>query len=126
MQQFDLKTYLKNPHVKLKTRCGLSVKIMGIFNIHTETVILAMLGQDGPEIHSGFMERYPTDGLYSNSKNPHPYDIFFATEKKEGWINVRKYKEDTYVVGKIYDNEKEAKKDGWNRSAMTIKIKWEE
>lgn len=47
-------------------------------------------------------------------------------KKKTGWINVRKYKEDTYVIGRIYDNEKEAKEAGYNRSAITIKIKWEE
>ena len=78
MEPFNLQEYLKNPNVKLKTRCGLPVKILSVYNTPSDGFITVMLGDYDPKVDNGFVKIYPTDGLYSTSKNPHPYDIFFA------------------------------------------------
>lgn len=121
MQQFDLEEYLKNTDRQIVTKDGRRVKIICMDMKAKKYPIVAMIENDG---NKEFSMLYAPDGISGNGFDS--LNLYFAPTKKEGWINVRKYKEDTYVVGKIYDNEKEAKEDGWNRSAMTIKIKWEE
>lgn len=55
-------------------------------------------------------------------------DLFMATIKKEGWINL--YKEDGHIeVGAVYDSKKEAEgyvSPGDKDYITTIKIEWEE
>lgn len=55
------------------------------------------------------------------------YDLFFAPEKHEGWINV--YRNMVYneaYWGRIYDSYEEAKSHTNNASTATVKIEWEE
>ena len=53
-----------------------------------------------------------------------PRDLFFAPEKREGWVNIFP----NNIIGGIYESEEEAKKAAFWSSCpfTTIKIEWEE
>ena len=56
-------------------------------------------------------------------------DLFFAPEKKEGWINLYEFNSVIVPGTKIYDTEEKAKFEIGNKSEnyiSTIKIGWEE
>ena len=78
MKQFSLEEYLKNPSRKVITRDGRNVKIHCTNSIGSHPVMAEIEG-----------ERYS----YSYNKNgecfckPSTSDLFFATEKHEGWAN---------------------------------------
>ena len=50
------------------------------------------------------------------------YDLFFAPEKHEGWINI--YPDSS--IGGIYTSEEEARNAASPSCISTIKIEWEE
>ena len=59
-----------------------------------------------------------------------PYDLFMATTKREGWINVYKDKADGFERGFIYNSPDEAERAGFTNDTyahiVTIHIEWEE
>lgn len=73
---------------------------------------------------------FDTKGRHSNNSIARnlPIDLFFATEKREGWTNLYKNVDNSTYPGDIYDSKAEAKKeiDKNNDYVTTIKIKWEE
>ena len=76
--------------------------------------------------------QYTSKGeYYPNASSPH--DLFFVPVKKEGWVNVYKYRSRcTHLSGIIYSSKEEAESDaevhesGINTYITTIKIEWEE
>ena len=121
MKPFNLEEYLKNPLRKVVTRDGRNVRIIctnakGNFPIialvetHNDTEVAIRLSEDG------HFYNYAEDSS----------DLFFATEKHEGWINIYKYGS-KYITSEIIYTKKEDAIMGKNKNYLTtIKIEWEE
>ena len=116
MKPFSLEEYLKNPNRKVVTRMGTPVRIICTdFNNKIYPVVGEIQGVFTPE-------PFTKDGAYRELVCT-DYDLFFASEKHEGWINLFKDSDIKYVGYKIFESKEEAEKVG---STATIKIEWEE
>ena len=72
---------------------------------------------------------YRKNGLVNPDGIHSPYDLFFATKKYEGWVNVFKNDDgENYVTYSVYKSKEEAEEDGKQYSGYitSVKIKWEE
>ena len=123
MKQFNLEEYLKNPSRKVVTRSGKPV-IIHCTNYESDGPIIA-------EVKGYNKSRsYQRNGryyLYDDSN----FDLFFATEKHEGWLNI--YRSDEcgfYMRGKSpYKSKEEADvvaKANPKTFFTTIKVEWDE
>ena len=129
MKQFNLEEYLKNPERKIVTRDGRAVKRILCTDVKGKYPIVVVI-----ENRDGNTERaisLTKDGKYLDSGSDNK-DLFFATEKYEGWINIFK---GTFINAKaflgeshIYSSKEIAKSEGkkCNNYLSTIKIEWEE
>ena len=128
MKPFNLEEYLTNPTKKLITRDGRKVKRVLCTNVKSIYSIVAVI-----ENHDGNTEQalsFTKDGKYFyNQLNDK--DLFFASEKKEGWINIFKGASDDnlYVeYARIFKSKEDAEKEGegYSNHITTLKIEWEE
>ena len=122
MKQFNLKEYLANPNRKVVTGDGRSVRIICTDSKIRDYPIIALV-----EEPSGFESLFSyTEGGQMVSYEPsEKYDLVFAPEKHEGWVNL--YRSSTWNViypGKVYASEEEAKQYA-GESIATIKVEWE-
>lgn len=122
MKEFNLEEYLKNPSQKVALRSGSDVRIIctdkkGEFPI----VALVEDDDDGGE----FTICYRKTGRFLIERES-PNDLVFAPTKQEGWGNI--YRDDnTTFVGDIYPTEKDAKENKDDDLYIaTVKIEWEE
>ena len=128
MKQFNLDEYHKNPSRPLVTRSGLSARIVcddAPGNFPIVAIIDKMSMVDNCVTHIA----YTKDGWINPDGIPSPYDLFFATKKYEGWVNVFKnYDGKNYVTYSIFKSKEDAEKEGkqWDGYITTIKIEWEE
>ena len=125
MEQFSLEKYLANPSRKVVTRDGKNVRILCTDRkLDSKEVVGLTMNNDG------------TEGLLSWSKqgkslslNDSSFDLFFAPEKHEGWVNI-------FIVAcanpylkesRIYSSKEIAESEGrkLNNYLYTIKIEWE-
>ena len=128
MKPFNLDEYHKNPSKPLMTRSGFNARIIcddapGDFPI--VAIIDKMSMVDNCVTHIA----YTKDGWINPDGIPSPYDLFFATKKYEGWVNVFKnYDGKNYVTYSIFKSKEDAEKEGkqWDGYITTIKIEWEE
>lgn len=125
MKKFNLEEYLKNPDRKVVTRDGRSVRIICVNKEGTERPIVALVKEEGEEK----IYTYTPNGVCSPIVDDD--DLFFAPEKKTGWINVSRIAqgnagEITYT-GAVYPTKEEAIA-GYSGVGLldTIKIEWEE
>lgn len=122
MKKFNLQEYLKNPDRQIVTRKGLDAKIICTDGSNKRYPILALIqNEEGKDVLS-----YTNDGLNVDGYKS-PFDLFFITEKKEGWINLFKVNS-TMTTGEIYNTEEEAK-SAIVKSLVyisTVKVEWEE
>ena len=124
MKQFDLEKYLKNPSRKVVTRDGRNVRIICI-NAKGNFPIIALV-----ETHNGTetVLRLKEDGHFYNDAED-SRDLFFVTEKQEGWINIYlDVVNSSYVGTRIYKSKEEAENSGkiWRGYVTTTKIEWED
>lgn len=121
MKQFNLEEYLANPR-KVITRDGKSARIICTNRLDKNYPVLALVtDEDSEKCHS-----YTTFGkLFTNQTTD--FDLFFAPEKKSGWINVYRGcgEYNTYVCNRIFATKKEAQREKRDIIA-TLKIEWEE
>lgn len=83
MKQFDLQEYLKNPERKIVTRDGHKARVICTDRNADDYIVIALMQEDrGETIYS-----YTKGGLLRANKES-PSDLFFAPERKTGWINV--------------------------------------
>ena len=126
MKEFNLTEYLKNPSQKVVTRDGREVRIICTDAKGDEPIIALVYNKIRDEEN---VYTYNRDG-YFYGDNDSCLDLFFDTNKREGWINLYKDKDEgiTYLPGIIHDSEEEAKKaiKGDPDFIATIKIEWEE
>ena len=124
MEQFSLEKYLANPSRKVVTRDGKNVRILCTDRkLDSKEVVGLTTNNDG------------TEGLLSWSKqgkslslNDSSLDLFFVTEKHEGWINIYRSEYEDYYQGKIiYSSKEDAIKRGEKTPyyITTAKIEWE-
>lgn len=123
MRQFSIEEYLKNPSRKVVTRDGQSVKIHCTnFGSNSGQLIVAEI--EG----SGYSTTFFKNGKFFKSEET-PLDLFFATEKREGWINLYKCENSTkcYTSSYPYDSEEKAIELGKmsDNYLKTVKIEWE-
>ena len=126
MKAFSLEEYLKNPSKKVVTKEGKTIKRILCTDARGNYPIVAL-------IEEGCYDNalsYTKDGkLYAGESNV--YDLFFAPEKHEGWLNI--YRSDEcgfYMRGKSpYKSKEEADKVAKANPKTfftTVKIEWEE
>ena len=122
MKQFNLEEYLKNPSKKVVTRGGLPVKIYctNFVTLH-KPVIAEIAGR-------GYSQSFTKEGRFYEDTYESSEDLFFASEKHEGWLNLYRSALDVIYAGCVYTSEKEAKEhiDDTQRYVTTVKIEWEE
>lgn len=128
-KQFDLQEYLKNPNRKVITRDGRSVRIVCTDMIGNPYPVLAICKMD--PTHE-CCRSYTTDGkLYTEGDSQ--ADLFFAPEKKEGWVNLFNLSKDLCLsrgLSRVYSSKEVAEsmveKCGLHPYIATVKIEWEE
>ena len=124
MRQFNLEEYLKNPGRHIVTRKGTDAKIICTDGSNKTYPIFALIqNEEYKDVLS-----YTNDGINVEGSES-PFDLFFVTEKKEGWINIYKSKSmGAPIGGTIYDSEEEAETEGkrGKNYIATVKIEWEE
>ena len=100
MKQFSLEEYLENPDRKVVTREGFSVRIICTDKVCNKKVsqkpIIALINFGDREV----VYSYYSDGISSLSLPE--FDLFFATEKKTGWVNI--YNQVIRGCGFIYES----------------------
>lgn len=121
MKPFNLDEYLENPNKKVVTREGRPVTILCTNFLSSEPIVAEI-----KELNCSMS--FDTNGRHCNNsiaRNP-SIDLFFATEKREGWINI--FKEEDYYHTFIYNSKEDAEKQGetFYNYVTTIKIEWEE
>ena len=122
MKPFNLEEYLKNPLRKVVTRDGRNVRIICTDAKGNFPIIALIETYNGTEAALRLSE----DGHFYNDAEDSS-DLFFATEKQEGWINVYLDAEnDSYVGTRIYKSKEDAENDGkiWRGYVTTLKIEW--
>ena len=119
MKPFNLEEYLKNPSRKVVTREGKTVKRILCTDARGSYPVVAL-------IEEGYYDNalsYTEDGkLYNGETNV--YDLFFAPEKHEGWVNVYRCLDDM-MCGSVFATEEDAKCNA-KTAIATVKIEWEE
>ena len=122
MKQFNLDEYLKNPDRHIVTRKGIDAKIICTDGSNKTYPIFALIqNEEGKDVLSFTNEGMNTEGYESS------FDLFFAPEKKEGWVNLFKINS-TITTGEVYNTKEEAKSAVINSSIYisTVKVEWEE
>lgn len=121
MKQFDLQEYLKNPDKKIITRDGRSARII-CTDAKRDFPLIALIEKDDSELPVSYTPRGTTYEWRESD-----CDLFFAPEKKEGWINIYRHKGQNSTLSKsIYDTKEEALRYRFKHYADTVKIEWEE
>ena len=126
MKEFNLDEYLKDPSKKVVTRDGRDVRIICTDAKGDEPIIALVYNNNRDEEN---VYTYNRDGSFYGD-NYDCLDLFFASTKREGWINLYKGVVKDYLpsVGqKIYKTKESAnlnKRD--DNYLTTVKIEWEE
>ena len=128
MEQFNLEKYLTNPSRKVVTGDGRKVKIL-CTNRKSTYPIVALVENHDSDNESVYS--YRENGLYSMFSQSEENNLFFAPEKHEGWINIRRSDNNGYYIGqnKLYNSKEEADEVAkLNDSTFikTLKIEWED
>ena len=123
MKPFSLEEYLKNPSKKLITRDERNARIICTDRLMEDFPICGLVDENGEEYYYS----YTINGKHLIDSDDDA-DLFFAPEKKEGWVNVFKTDIDMFKSGRIYNSKTEAKESVVDEEKYvdTVKIEWEE
>ena len=126
MKQFNLEEYKKNPNRKVITRDGRSVRILCTDQKGTVCSVIALCTMGNGSENCYFY--LPNGRRYLSADSC--MDLFFAPEKKEGWLNLYKDENGRVAIGTVYpiESEESAKKiaSADKDYVATCKITWEE
>lgn len=126
MKRFSLDEYLKNPSKKVITRDGRNARIICTDAKNNYPIVALIETPNGRERQPcGYKE----DGTYIIGERLSCYDLFFAPEKHEGWLNIYNSKNGFYLRGNPYKSKEEAEevaKANYKNFCTTVKIEWEE
>ena len=125
MKQFNLEEYLKNPSRKVVTKDGRKVTRFLCTDARGQYPIVALIETFDGDKESAFS--YTKDGYFYPGEE-HDYNLFFAPEKHEGWVNLYKNLGGFIVPSRIYQTKEDAEKRGNAHDCyvVTAKIEWEE
>ena len=123
MKEFNLDEYLKNPTRKVVTGTGRNVRIICTDRKDADYPIVALISNNCGNGEDTLY--YTKEGkFYTDSTSS--LDLFFAPEKKEGWINLfRDPTNNEIYCSKVYPT-KERAMDSIGAFYATIKVEWEE
>ena len=123
MKQFNLDEYLANPSRKVVTREGKNVRIVCTDKKGNDYPVVALIEWEKTEEACD----YTKDGCLNDGRTTE-YDLFFAPEKHEGWVNIYlcdgEYSLDDVIYSSRIDAEESGKK--FEDYLTTIQIEWEE
>ena len=125
MEQFSLEKFLENPNRKVVTRDGRSARIICTNRLGESFPVIALVNNGDSELCFS----YTTFGKsYIDQDRDYKLDLFFAPEKKSGWINLYKMNSIISPGSRVYDTKEEAESAAGDKSyyISTIKIEWEE
>ena len=124
MKRFSLDEYLKNPSKKVITRDGRNARIIFTDAKNNYPIVALIEMPNGREM---LPRGYKKDGTYLIGEKL-SCDLFFAPEKKEGWVNIYKYNSKITTGSLVFNTKERAELAKGNRSdyIATIKIEWEE
>ena len=126
MKQFSLEEFKKNPERKVVTRDGRPVRIVCTDAVG-KSPIVGLIKFDDKEV----VEQFTEDGKWFNNGVNYDRDLFFDTEKKEGYINLYRsklfsgmFQTSVHVLSKdVAEREAAEYPDGF---IATAKVTWEE
>ena len=127
MEQFSLDEYLKNPNRRIITKDGKSVRIVCTdrrgFNVKPIAALITI--PNGDEI----IKTYWENGVETQGYEDNPNDLFFTSEKREGWVNLYKINSIISPGPRVYDTKEEA--EAAIGSCLvdyisTVKVEWKE
>nr|DAH79194.1 MAG TPA: hypothetical protein [Caudoviricetes sp.] len=124
MKSFSLNEYLKNPNRRIITRDGKEARIICTNKNHHKYSVVALIQKDCAEI----VHCYTTEGRYNGGMQS-AEDLFFAPEKKEGWVNIYRTLSGNAKLSGLCNSKEEAEIKAENCAdyhVTTIKIEWEE
>ena len=130
MKPFNLEEYLANPNKKIVTRDGRKVtRVLCTDAKGPYPVAVLVESFDGI---SAIAKSYTSDGqYYVNGESPS--DLFFVTEKHEGWINIFRGKDGPIITGYMFVSKEEAEESSRHCNGFTqglylatVKVEWEE
>lgn len=129
MKPFNLDEYLKNPNKKIVTRDKRNVRIIctNKKSMQDYTVVALIDNSDDSSKDTEAAAIYNSEGRFNNVYTDRN-DLFFASEKREVWINTYKY-DGKFIVDEITYNTKEEalhNKDSIMDYVGTFKIEFEE
>ena len=127
MEQFSLAQYLANPSRKVVTMDGMRARII-CTDMNYQNYPIVALVQISDNYINEEVYTYTKDGEFKVEQSTR-HDLFFATEKHEGWINVYRYSDGGHAyAGAVYDSKEDAEKRKIidENYVTTIKIEWEE
>ena len=126
MKQFNLKSYIANPR-KVMTKDGRDARILCV-DAKGDYPVVALIADGEGEYKRDHPEMYTEDGC-SYSGRMSFFDLFFAPETHEGWVNVYEGADGNSYVGdaRIFKSKEDAEKEGkkWKDYISTVKIEWE-
>lgn len=122
MKPFNLEEYLKCSSKKLVTRDGRKARVVCTDRLMEDFPICGLVNENGEEYYYS----YTINGKHLIDSDS-DVDLFFAPEKKEGWVNVFKTDIDMFKSGRIYNSKTEAKESVVcdEKYVDTVKIEWE-
>ena len=129
MKPFNLEEYLANPSKKLVTREGRDARIICTDRkadcFAKPFSIVALVLEDGVTEN---IYAYTEEGRRNAGIRDDLNDLFFAPEKKEGWINIWGCNDGTKGVDvNVYDSYEDAFNNRKTYDYVaTIKIEWKE
>jgi len=120
MKKFNLERALAGDTIITRDG-GQAVIVKGISAREDYGDFLAVVSLHGtPEL----IEVWNDGRHFTDIDEPSLYDLFMATVKKEGWINI--YKDSRTGVGAVFKTEEGARATAVDDYVTTIKIEWEE
>ena len=122
MKEFNLEEFKKNPSQKVVTRDGRTVRIICTDAKGDEPITALVYNKIRDEEN---VYTYNRDG-YFYGDNDSCLDLFFDTNKREGWINIYSEQEYRYPGENIFATKEEAIKNKSVIYIATVKIEWEE
>lgn len=119
MKPFSIKEHLEHPDWKVVTREGEPVRIL-CTDLDDDDYPVAAATKNW------HIDKYTAGGLFQAGEET-KYDLFFATEKHEGWVNIYR---DLGLGGMrcrcVFDSEEEAIRSRDTAAIATAKIEWVE
>ena len=119
MKPFSLKEHLEHPDWKVVTREGRPVRIVYTELDDSVYPVVAV-------INNWHAQKFTAGGL-SHAGKKMKYDLFFASERHEGWVNIYR---DLGLGGMrcrcVFDSEEEAIRNRDTEAIATAKIECEE